>query len=74
MDAWHETWERVVAGVCTESAFTHEILARNANVHPMSSTARTLWANHAPDLLYGWEHAGYDAVLFGDGDGLTWRR
>ena len=66
MDAWHAEWERVVATACAESAFTHEILARNANVHPVSSTARALWANHAPDLLCGWEHAGYDARLDAD--------
>jgi hypothetical protein len=68
MDAWHAAWERVVAGVCTESAFTHDILARNANVHPASSTARALWSSHAPDLLCGWEHAGYDALLFRGAD------
>ena len=63
MDAWHAAWERVVAGACAESAFTHELLARNANVHPLSETARTLWHAHAPELLFGWERAAYDARL-----------
>ena len=63
MDSWHEAWERAVAGACAESAFTHELLARNTNVHPLSNTASTLWPRHAPDLLHGWERVGYDARL-----------
>ena len=63
MDAWHVAWESAVAEHCAESAFAHELLARNANVHPLSNTARTLWPRHAPDMLYGWECAGYDARL-----------
>lgn len=63
MDTWQAAWERVVASACAESAFTHELLARNANVHPLSETARTLWPLHAPELLSGWERGGYDARL-----------